>query len=109
MSQCDWSSVCASLKQEILLMKLNLMMLLLCVDRHWNLLYGQDTGRGTGIFERRSGAAVVTEMSITEDLATTDLHMSAVGLSVTSIVPHHTVCLVPHLLRLVFTYLSSVW
>lgn len=66
-------------------------MLLLCVDRHWHLLYVQDTGRETRIFERRSEVAVVTEMNIMEDLATIDLHMSAVGPSVMAIAHRHTV------------------
>lgn len=66
-------------------------MLLLCLDRHWHLLYAQDTGRETGTFERRSEVAVVTKMSIMEDLATIDLRMNAADQNVTAIAHHHTV------------------
>lgn len=75
---------------------------LLCVDRHWHPLCVQDTGRETGIFEKGREVTVVIEMNIMEglatiDLATIDLHTSALdltaaGLNVTAIAPHLTVC-----------------
>lgn len=66
----------------------------LCADHRWARPYGQDTGNESGISESGSEAAVTTETSILEDLATIDLHMSASSLSAMATARHHTVCLV---------------
>lgn len=89
-------------------------MVLLCVDLPWHFPCAQDTGRETGIFETGTEVAVVIEMNIMEGLATIDLHTSAldstaVGLTVTAIAPHLTVCSIPHLLTGVCSHTSAVF
>lgn len=88
-------------------------MLLLCVDLHWHLPHAQDTERESGIFERGSEVTVVIETNIMEGLAMIDLETSAldstaVGLSVTVIAPHLTVCSIP-LLPDVYSHTSAVF
>lgn len=52
---------------------------MLSVGLHWHLLCDQDSGTGTS--ETRSEVAVVIQMNVMHDLATTDFHMSAPGLT----------------------------
>lgn len=99
MSYSDWSSVCVSVKQEILMTWNQKHYKNVFADRHWRLPHARDTGIESGTFERESEAAVVTVMSITEGLDMIDLHMSAVGLSVMATAIHPTVRVVPHLSR----------
>lgn len=70
-------------------------------------MHAPDTGRESGSSERRTEAAVVTERIIMGDQRMTDLHMSVADLSVTAIVPHHMVCLVPKLLNYTLVELES--